>query len=349
MSNYAVVPADLNRDAEQIIAVWARNLAPRTAEQLRGKLDWHYRQNPCGHGKCLLLLTGEGAVVGAAGLGLRRMRLAGSTVLVGHASDLAVDASHRGIRPAMMLQRAMADCIGKDLPLIYTSPNDRALNVMRLVGFNVVSQYGRYVKVLQAGQYMQAIPGIARVIMAPFVNAALRIRSADTWHSSRGYRLKEVSSVDQRFDQLWDRASAQADALGERSAAFVRWRYLDCPLQKYRLLAMLTPDADRVAGYAVCAMGERKQLSVIDLLVESPEVWDPLLYRLIGWARREGAHSISIAFAGDGGLTPRLERLGFRPRDERRAVVASPAELLKSRLAPASGARLLGGDEDYNS
>ena len=348
MADYVVFQADLDRDREQILAVWSRNLKPRPQELQRKKFAWHYLENPCGPGKCWLLAAQpSGDVVGTCGLSPRKMRLGAKTIVVGHASDLAVDAKHRGIRPAVLLQKSLKTSLGDGLSFIYTAPNERARTTMQLAGFQVVGQFCRFAKLLNVGSYLRGLPPVVRIAAAPTLNVALRFGSTEFWTRRDGYELEEVADTDERFDRL-SGAPCGFQLMGERTSEFLRWRYLRCPLQRYHLLALVTATRERIAGYCACWLGPERQLAVIDLFAESDEVSLSVLRLLAPWARKQGAHSISIAFAGHPQWTTGLRRLGFRPRIDQRSLVAAPSEPLKQLLTHSSGTRLFPGDEDYN-
>jgi hypothetical protein len=350
MTDYAVVPADLHRDRDELLEVWRRNLPPMSEGMRQKAFDWYYLDNPYGRGRCWLLLAGR-RVVGAAGVGLRRIRVGHATVLAGHASDLAVDQEHRVLKPAAMLQKAALGCLAEDLAFIYTVPNDKALAAMRLVGFQVSDSLRRYVKVLQSRSYLKSLRPLARSVAAPVADVALRLRSAETWRRSQGHRLVEMSEFDQRFDCLWARTASRFPFTAERTAQFLRWRYSDCPLREYRLLGLLAPQDDQLAGYVVFTVDDNHRAEVIDLMADdSQEAWRELLSSFAQWSRLAGFHSITIAASESCHLTRELSRFGFRVRPGSRGIVTcpSPSDLTSSWGVKSAAWYFVPGDEDYN-
>lgn len=55
--------------------------------------------------------------------------------------------------------------------------------------------------------------------------------------------------IDDRFDELWQRAEKQGRIIGVRNARYLRWRYQDHPTTRYRMLAV--SEGDALCGYVM--------------------------------------------------------------------------------------------------
>ena len=349
--SFEVVEADLVRDRQAIIDVWRRNLAPPT--RLEERFDWYYLNSPAGPGRCWLLRNRSvGAVVGTTGLGIRHLLVNGTVTRVGVASDLAVDTHCRFLSPALMLQRAVLGVLGGELPLIYGLPNQSALGVIRRVGYHVMGNLTRCVKVLRCGRYLRSPSRLSMLARAsaPLIDLAMRAFSADTWHRRRGRRVELIQSFDGRFDDLWSRVAPHTTITAVRDSRFLNWRYAQCPLVQYSTLGLLSPDR-KLLGYVCCYLGADRQLRAVDLLADDTADTVPdLLCALTAYARRCRAASISIEFLNAPHLQQPLRRLGFRPRECPVAVTAHPAPANNLGIDPGLLANwcFLRGDEDYN-
>jgi hypothetical protein len=291
-----------------------------------------------------------GGVVGTAGVGLRRLRVGGPTVVAGLASDFAVDPEHRSLGPAMMLQRAVLETLDDGVDVIYGLPNAKALPVFKRLGYSADAALTRYVKVLAVERYLTGVPGprVGRKIIAGVVDPVLRVGSPETWRPRRGRTLVELATFDERFDELWART---ADAFGvacERTASFLRWRYDACPLLSYTTLGLIERGGERLAAYAVCTLGSDQQVTVIDFWYGSDaSVRDDLLAAVLSWSRAAGAASVACEVAGAGQVAEGLVRFGFRHRGAGSAIVISPTR--DGTPAPQLSAwPFLRADEDYN-
>ena len=53
-----------------------------------------------------------------------------------------------------------------------------------------------------------------------------------------GFRVEEVCSVDDEWDDFFDRVCPSYEFLVKRDAVYLKWRYLDCPDKDYRIFAV---------------------------------------------------------------------------------------------------------------
>jgi hypothetical protein len=352
MADYTVRPADLERDADAIVGVWTRNLRSRDERGHREKFDWYYRNNPAGAGRVWVLETSPGReIVGTAGLGLRRLRVAGKSMLAGVASDMAVDPPHRTLRPAIMLARATLGAVGNGVDFIYGLPNEQSASVFKRVGYNLDVALKRYVKVLRVERYLRSrIPlKPARLAVAGLADPALRLVSRETWRPARGRQVREITTFDSRFDDLWERGSAAVPTTVERTASFLDWRYSRCPLRQYTTLALTLKASERLLGYAVCFVGGDEQVSVVDVFSDGGEAGaeTDMLAGVVRWARARGAASVLFELSGAPRLEEALVDLGFKPRGTgaRIAVTTVDGKITSSDV---TGWYFQLVDEDFN-
>lgn len=352
LAGYEIAPADVARDRDRILAVWARNLEAHEPSEHQVRYDWLCRC-PVAPPRFWLALK-DGEVVGTAGVGIRSVSVGGKPVLAGIAGDFAVDKKHRMLQPALSLQRAVLSSLSDGLDLVYGLPNANAAKVFERQGYQTVGGLTRYVKVLRTGRFLRSAKGLKAKAapLAPVADLWLRLRSPETWRRlPAGRVLEPVSQFDARFDDLWDRASGRAPIIGVRSSAFLRWRYTDCPLQKYVTLALAEGTGGRLLGYITWYGGEDEQLRLADWATDgSAGAAEDLLAGMIRWARRNGAASISAESLGAPALEGVLRQFGFVNREcnARLMVTASPAVDPVLRQA-AGGWYFLRGDENINT
>ena len=140
-----------------------------------------------------------------------------------------------------------------------------------------------------------------------------------------GFQSKWLTQPDVRFDDLWQRCAAHEVLMGVRDAAFLTWRFADCPLRSYTFFTLFSTDDQRLVAYAVCE--EREQaLHVRDFLVDpnTPGAWARLWLDLSLETFRQGYKSLSLEFLGGEHLQRRLGAAGMSARD-RRPLLASAA------------------------
>jgi hypothetical protein len=294
------------------------------------------------------LQSPTGEIVGASGLGLRRLKIGDQVLLVGVASDFAVDQEHRSVGPALMLQRAVCDSLDGDVELIYGLPNSKALGVFRRVGYKEVGVLKRYVKVLRSERYLRStpIPSIAHSLAGAVIDRCVQAIARETWRGMAGRTVKLCLSVDARFDELWRTASPSALVAVERNSQFVAWRLTECPLRDYALLTLSKRGDDRLLGYAACCLGRDRQAVLVDLWANNGgEDQERLLTGTIRWARAQGAASMACELHAPE-LENRLRSFGFKPRGTGATIAAvSRRHPLPAQLQAWP---FLLFDEDYN-
>jgi hypothetical protein len=349
VESYTVVRADIERDREQIIDIWTRNLCSHDGKGHGDRYEWYYLNGPLGPGRVWLLLR-QGQVVGTAGLGIRRIWLGGRSMAAGLASDFAVEKAHRTCQPALQLQKALLkEFYDGRLRMMYGLPNAKSAPLFRRLGYEFYPNLQRYVKVLRYAPLLRRRRSALARAAAPISAAADPIIGALRGFSRgvEGYVLRSISPDDPSFDELWERLSVEEPetAIADRSARLLRWRFGECPNVQYRFLGLLNEGRSRLLGYAVCQMGPNNQVAAVDLLGGvRGEKLDTLILLLVQWAWRQQATSLSLEFRGIRELSRVAAIHGFRPRGPSRSL----ALLAKPSTISADGWYFTLYDEDFN-
>jgi hypothetical protein len=312
---YEVSRADLDRDRDAILALWARNLSSSDDSGRIARFAWQYKNNVAGQGRCWLLLhRPSGQIVGTAGLALRDISCERSSLKAGLAIDFAVDEPHRFLQPALMLQRSVFESLSNGVDFIYGLPNKKALPIFKRLGYNGPSPLLRMVKVLKTSAYLDRFPAPLRGIMGLGGDLLHRARSAETWMPGRGRSVVPLSGAGAEVDDLWQRVAGRYPMICRRTSAFVRWRYEQFPMVRYTLLGLYRENKTRLDGYAVVHVEENAQARVTDFVADGEKATEGLLVGLIRWARASDAASVAFEFGGDPRLETRLKYFGFVSR-----------------------------------
>lgn len=346
-AKYHVGAVDALTQRDTILALWRDTLgAPDTQA---AKFQWYYVDHPLGPPAVILLRHGPAETpVGVAANGARAMWLDGQAVHAGIRVDLAVDAAHRTLFPALQLQRAIRQQGLDRFDLLYGLPNRKAEKIVERIGFGQRHDFVRYVCVLRWRDYLgRVMPLPLARLLAPLLDglqqAWTRLRGA----GPRGTQVSWLSRADERFDALWRRVSAPGALpgllLGERSARFLNWRFVARPGSGSRILALTDTASGALLAYAVCEI-DGSAATVVDFLVdpqgrggrdEGMRLLPRWLRRVQREVRRLGCSSLSLHFLGCAEVRAALAVAGFRPRDSHPLFVDIP---------PRSADRLAGFD-----
>jgi hypothetical protein len=280
-----------------------------------------------------------------------QLRVFGELVPAAVAGEFAVDDGHRGLGPAIPLQRAAVNALGDHgLACAYGYPNEHSEPITRRVGYADLGKLTRFVKVLRSRVLVEqygrgrVAAGIGRVALDPL----LSVFSRERLHRRR-HRIERPAAFDERFSGVWSSLWQRGTITSERNVELLNWKYeMGRDGGIYRTFALVGPD-EQVAAYAVYR--ERNGIRhVIDIVFQPDQQFlDSLLAELIRDARKQGLAAISLIYLGAQGLlTQRLKAFGFVRRTEDSSLhVFVPGESeLERALVEAENWNFLNADAD---
>jgi GNAT superfamily N-acetyltransferase len=319
---------DVHRDS--LLKLWKENFDdPRMADVADGRFDWLYRKNPLGPTRTWLAVdTAGNGVIGCASVFPSNRSIGGRMVRTGVAVDFAVDREHRTAGVALVLQRAVtSDSRRAGFDCLIGKPNRKALPIFDRVGYRPVGDAQDWVKFIGAGAELpepSQAPSYAETI---------------------------VSAADARFDELWKAGRSHYEIVGEKTAAFLNWRYSTFKEENYRFYCLFHRDDRRLMGY-LCFSAAQKTVFIADIFCEDPRgpIIDNLLLGLACRAKMEGQEWIGLSYLGAPWFEDRLARLGFTHGKHRRQLLAYvapglPAQFCKEILTKNNWF-LFGGEMD---
>jgi hypothetical protein len=133
---------------------------------------------------------------------------------------------------------------------------------------------------------------------------------------STAYRVQEIQRFDAAFDALFARTAPALPLAVTRDAAYLNWKFVAKPDNRYRRLAAFDPSGT-LRAYAVLSAGTRGGEpvgTVLDLLGEPghSDALDAVIRRGLDWLRSEGV--VEVSCVGSDRALSCLERFGSRPR-----------------------------------
>jgi len=212
-----VVRAYRAGDEAAILDLFARSFhASRSHEHWQ----WKYAADPYGREHITLAFDEDRLVGHYAGYPVP-YRVDGVDVLAHQIGDTMTDPSVRHVR------RGPSSVLGRCASHFYETFCDG--RVAFNYGFNVSNIQKFSVRFLRSDRVLPVAYRIRRGRMT----AGSRL---SRW--LRGYRLEVVSSVGDAYDALFERAASSYRFLIRRDAAYLRWRYLECPDVRYIIVAV---------------------------------------------------------------------------------------------------------------
>lgn len=327
---YRVERAESSVVEQTLVRLWTDNLQMRGNP--RHKFEWYYRDNPLGPATAFLLeyASPEGAahIVGSCGVGTRRVFAGGRPLTAALFADFTVDKAHRTLMPALVLQRALCAYATASHDFAYAFPNDAAVGIFNRIGLQTIGRARRYVKVLRSASIVRRhVPwGPAASVAGALIDRALIARDVLRGGGRRQYRIEWLDDPDDRFNRLWAKVQPQWKVIGDRSAAFLRWRFTKRPGVPARLAALSARDTREIHAYAAVVDKNPGEALIADFLATSDETLSMLLTRM-GPALAKKNYSRAVTyFLGPRHVDHALRRAGFQFRNDAKFVIVGARE-----------------------
>jgi GNAT superfamily N-acetyltransferase len=229
--------------------------------------------------------------------------------------DFILSAEYRGLGLGKKLLRAAAESCPTLLAL---GLNDASINTAARVGWKRMENIHRYHRMLFPGGALKETAGLGPIrellnlCYAPFRPRLSGSAAAD------GIALRQITSFDAAFDDLWQRASKQWPCAVRRKASYLEWQFMRQPGKLYDALGLY--DQDQLLGYVVLYFrkpergGAPLKAAISDICYDAgsfPEIVDELLKAALRLALERRAGSL-VTDVLDSRVEERLGHFGFR-------------------------------------
>jgi hypothetical protein len=322
----SVHPADIDSDAEQILATLDRNL---TDLPHRARFDWMYRRNPAGRAWAWLAYdTDTRKTVGVASLCPHMVWVKSGIQRCGQVRDFAIDMSHRSLGPAVLLQRATFGPVDEGLlSFCYDCPpDDKGMSTFRRLKMGPSCQMQRYARILKLDRRITSALGdsVLAGAVGDLGNRLIRIWNRSLSGAKPEYPGIEISSHEgcfgEEFTEL-DRRIGAADTIRcQRAAKDLNWRYHDNPIQRFRILTARR--RRELLAYLVYLISGQDAY-VIDLFGHLPgSTGRQLLEATVGELMSQPVQTLHWLLSGGDDLSSLASGAGFSYRSAAARVVA---------------------------
>lgn len=317
--SYKIELADITRDKKEIIDFWKTHF-PSWPE---GKYQWIYQDNIYGEASCWLARhESDNQLVGSIALFPKKLYVNGKCLNVGLAGDLGVDIEHRGHGLAMALfEEYKKHLHAGNIDLVYGTGNAGSGGASQNVGYTGIGKPIRLVKYIKSCYLLKRklkIGLLARLLSWP-VDIALRLGTPER-RVLKGdkYAREIVESFDQRSDTFWSLLNKSDQIIGERTSAFLNWRFNRCLYKKFKTLLLTDSHDNSIRGYIVFRIVDNT-FEIVDLLtLDDASYFDSLMAHFIAYAREQKCDNISVVFFNNDRLRIPYERFRFFSFDEPR-------------------------------
>ncbi|PYS45518.1 MAG: hypothetical protein DMG13_31850 [Acidobacteria bacterium] len=294
---YIVISPRIEEHREALLNLWKENFRSGEMRKLaKERFAWLYQATPVDPARTWLAMeTGSNAVIGCGSVFPLNTYVEGRVVRTGIAVDFAVDIKHRIAGVALAIQQALiSGSCAAGFDLLMAKPNQKAFPIFKRAGYQMIGETHEWLKPIDDDEFQ----------LVDFTD-------------------EFVGSPDERFDQLWDAGRPQYQNVGEKTAAYLNWRYSTFKQRNYRYYCLLRRGDRRLAGYVVFN-ASTESIYIADLLCEHPEspVLETLLLGLASRMRMEGKKWIRLWYLGGHLVESRIRSIGFAQGNSELQVVA---------------------------
>jgi len=355
-------PADLAVDwfSESNVRAWQELFGETFGVHLEeGYFLWKYTRHPLAF-TASTVASANGRLVGALGSVPRKFNVGGRTLIGTHELDMMVRKGQRNMGVFFKLFKfRLSNPPGKEVSLS-VGMNDRVLRAFaeRFLGYRDVDSVPEHKRILDTSAFLDQKFGDRLVIklLGPLLFLAFRaldlVTHVRNLFAGYGYRVREITRFDERFDGLWDEVSKTVRAATLRDSSYLNWRYTEDPARSFEILSA-EDKSGRLAGFVVfAALPAPVETGVILELVTrpgSPGVAHLLAARALGRLKELGSKSAAVwAFRHQENVDV-LKRMGFREREQdlNLQVRKIAPDLDWSELTDRSGWYISMGDNDF--
>ncbi len=276
---------------------------------------WHYLENPyTSLNDIPLWIVKDGdRVVGQAATILVQLKVQEETRRAIWILDFILFPEYRGQK----LGKRLLLLARQTYPTMFALGfNEQSGNVLRSLDWVTMGAVHRYQRVLYPGQALKELSAVAPLReLANLAYAPFRSGIAQASPNAR-YAVREVTSFDASFDDLWQRVSRQWPCAVVRSSRFLRWQFMQQPGKKFEVLGLYKEE--QLAGYVVLFFrkaehGGPSKAAISDICYDAShaeDVIDELLKAALRLAIERRAGSL-VADVLEPRVEARLQQLGF--------------------------------------
>ncbi len=318
MPDYRVIPYSADR-LPDVEALWREHVNDDEAVASRRRyFQWLTERNPSRFGTSPYYLLMDGSrVIGMHGHMPQQFSVNGSTQRFCLAHDDLLAAECRGKGLGMVMLNGVAEQNNTFAGALWHNAPNRKLYAK--CGWTDLSKLKSWVLIVDPKRNLEARLGRSPSTRAlsVIVRKLLAMRSA--WSRagrSAAYRVEEIARFDAAFDALFDRAAGALAIAAVRNAAYLNWKFVEKPDNRYRRFCAFD-SSDVLRAYVVVSGGEQGEEpigTILDLLGDPahPQALDVVVRRGLDWLQSQRV--VEVSCVGSDRALSCLGRFGFRQR-----------------------------------
>jgi GNAT superfamily N-acetyltransferase len=303
-------------DAEDLFRMYGEVFGGSLSDGSRRRFRWQYLDGPAAdpEGPQIWVARDGEALLGQYASMPVRLHWGGREVRSSWGMDVFLRPEARGRGVGAQLFTTWSNHVDVALGLGLTPSSYGLFKKLR---YDDVGPVPFFRKILDPGAVLRRRLGALGTLLAPVLRAALALRAPSPPRPDRALVVAPVDAFGADHDAFWDQARAGYSMCVHRDAAYLDWKYVRCPHQRYDLWEVR--EGGRLRGFAVTRDEDYRGLRlgwIVDLFTawDDAPARDALLAHVLAvFAGRRVARV--QAFAMSAALKRSLRAHGFRPGD----------------------------------
>jgi hypothetical protein len=280
---------------------WANNhILSRDAALLRWQHSGALRDGDQDAPPSILLAWQDDRIVGMLGMTYVRWLQAGCTYLGAWSSHWFVLPELRKSHLSLLLIRRAAD-LGPEV-IGSLGVNDRAISVIRNIGYEVVSEIARWVAIIDPAKTAALLvaSGMDSSLLREILTSCRErvVRENTSAFAQRDWEIEEWhDDIAPEWDNYWEQCLSPGFTGVVRDSTYLRWRYSGHPTFRYRTSLARHRLSGKIGGMVVSRIETvrdraERVMRVVDVLSDNRAATECLLEQIICEAREN-----DVAFA----------------------------------------------------
>jgi len=250
---------------DKVLPLFSDAFGPKAADALRDIWEWKYFKPPFqfADGPRMFIIERRGIIIGFQGMISCRIKIGPEIKPMIWAVDFAVHPRYQrqglGIQLLKAVMKEQPDTIQMGTPL----PN--AYQLGKKLGCRDLTELISHKRITAPAPFFRRNNPLA-AIGASCLFALANIVSGMSAILSRNKDLSilEADAFDSRFDQFWNEVQDDYEAIVVRDAAYLNWRFMQRPGNRYSVLAAMR--GNKIVGYMVTRLSMSDDISKGDIV-----------------------------------------------------------------------------------
>ncbi len=180
------------------------------------------------------------------------------------------------------------ECVDKGVSFTYGFPNPNSYpGFIKKLNFKDLGQVPLMLRPLNLKSLVKTKMGTLMATLVSPLNPFFRVKTLNLKDKPSGIHLYELTKDNLlELEPFWVKIKHKYPHMGVRSAAYMKWRYLDIPLREYKLFGAKDLQSDELLGYVVGRCTDVEGISsgmIVDFLVDRahPQAGHALLSQIL--------------------------------------------------------------------